>query len=303
MVISGDKLTVFLLINNQAETNITFPELVTVPNGSSDPDYGASILIRNCPINYIAVPLLRDIPGISLDDCDALESFSAPKLETRSVLLQNCDELREIDVPVFVGEYFTLNNCPKVASLHVPVMPDGLLNINSNAGLKSISFPALVRGELNISQHAILKVLSFPSLAVVTDGNYGFNVYENPALEIVSLPALDTCETVLNINANPALQRVSASAASAIRNSNIVNNAVLTDIDLGDALFTNGFDHLFSGNALTADSVNGILARCVDSGLTSNTIDLSGGTNAAPTGQGLVNKATLIAAGCTVNTN
>jgi len=59
-------------------------------------------------------------------------------------------------------------------------------------------------------------------------------------------------------------------------------------------------------NALTGVAVNAILADLVVAQAGGNpvcTVNLSGGTNAAPTGQGLTDKATLIAAGWTVTTN
>ena len=84
----------------------------------------------------------------------------------------------------------------------------------------------------------------------------------------------------------------------------IKNNSSLTTINLPSILYTiHGQD--FRGNALTAASVNAILARCVASpGLTGGgTVDLSGGTNAAPTGQGIVDAATLTGRGVSVTTN
>lgn len=57
-------------------------------------------------------------------------------------------------------------------------------------------------------------------------------------------------------------------------------------------------------NAIT--NTNAILAAMVqafNSGGVVGSIDLSGGTNAAPTGQGIIDKATLIAATWTVTTN
>lgn len=59
-----------------------------------------------------------------------------------------------------------------------------------------------------------------------------------------------------------------------------------------------------NGNAIT--NTNEILANFValtDSYSIHCTVDLSGGTNAAPTGQGITDKATLIGAGWTVTTN
>ena len=62
----------------------------------------------------------------------------------------------------------------------------------------------------------------------------------------------------------------------------------------------------FSSNALPAAAVNQVLADFVVSlgisGRVACTVNLAGGTNAAPTGQGLTDKATLVAAGWTVTT-
>jgi len=79
-------------------------------------------------------------------------------------------------------------------------------------------------------------------------------------------------------------------------------NALLTVVTITSAVSFGGNIN-FSGCALLAASINSILARAVAASMTSHTINLSGGTNAAPTGQGVTDKATLIAAGVTVTTN
>ena len=58
----------------------------------------------------------------------------------------------------------------------------------------------------------------------------------------------------------------------------------------------------FDGCALSSDAVNRILADCVawetaHPATTTKTLNLSGGTNGAPTGQGITDKATLVATG------
>lgn len=62
-----------------------------------------------------------------------------------------------------------------------------------------------------------------------------------------------------------------------------------------------------AGNALDADSVNEVLSYMVaqfpEAVSGELILTLTGGTNAAPTGQGLINKATLISNGWTVTTN
>lgn len=59
----------------------------------------------------------------------------------------------------------------------------------------------------------------------------------------------------------------------------------------------------FSGNALNVASVNGILEQWALNTSFVGTLDLSGGSNAAPTGAGATAKAALITQGATVTTN
>jgi len=60
---------------------------------------------------------------------------------------------------------------------------------------------------------------------------------------------------------------------------------------------------LLAGVSASGTGINGILARGVASGVTACDFELDGGTNAAPTGQGIVDKGVLILAGNTVVTN
>lgn len=60
----------------------------------------------------------------------------------------------------------------------------------------------------------------------------------------------------------------------------------------------------FRGNAMPSSNINGILAACVAQGVPGGILQLEGGTNGAPTGQGIVDKATLITVNSwTVTTN
>jgi hypothetical protein len=83
-------------------------------------------------------------------------------------------------------------------------------------------------------------------------------------------------------------------------NIGIMGNTILESIDLSSFVPISKGKFYFSGNALTAESVNAILARFVaNAEFVLGTIDLSGGTNAAPTGQGLTDVDTLMARGVT----
>ena len=77
----------------------------------------------------------------------------------------------------------------------------------------------------------------------------------------------------------------------------------LTDVNIPNLIFRSGSVYAFDSSGLSATSVNHILARAVASSVTSCSIFLDSGTNAAPTGQGIIDKATLIAAGNIVSSN
>jgi len=70
-----------------------------------------------------------------------------------------------------------------------------------------------------------------------------------------------------------------------------------------NVIFSDGSLMTFDFDSLDVASVNQILRRGVVSGTTTSDYELANGANAAPAGQGLIDKATLIGAGNTVNTN
>lgn len=92
--------------------------------------------------------------------------------------------------------------------------------------------------------------------------------------------------------------------ATVVGNFTLDPNPVLANLDLSSFLPTNGTDIAVSGCDLTAASVNHVLARCVaNAGYVTGNVVMNGGTNSAPTGQGITDKNTLTARGVTVVTN
>lgn len=71
----------------------------------------------------------------------------------------------------------------------------------------------------------------------------------------------------------------------------------------GAIFSTDAGTYNFSGCNLPSAIVNKILAICVASNFANCAILLQGGGNGAPTGQGIIDKQTLINNGCGVNTN
>lgn len=108
----------------------------------------------------------------------------------------------------------------------------------------------------------------------------------------------------ISIANNLSLTALSLTAlVDSASNTLISGNTSLAILNLTNWNPPDGKTHDFRNNALLDTWVNVILARCVAAGLTTSVIKLEGGTNAAPTGQGIVDAAALVTAGCTVTTN
>ena len=127
--------------------------------------------------------------------------------------------------------------------------------------------------------------LSFPNLSLITGRGYIYITGCN-ALESISLISLLQSSST---NSQPI---------------NINNNTSLSEILLDNWLPVDTLNYIFNGNNLSATTVNSILARCVaNAGYASGNLLLDGGTNAAPTGQGITDATTLVNRGVTVTTN
>lgn len=137
----------------------------------------------------------------------------------------------------------------------------------------------------------------------------------NPLLTTVSLAALKFCGGI-TVSSAAALTTFSAPALVNLFSGILMNSGLgaLANVTIGTPGVTkdiSGSTINISGQALTAASVNGILATLVSLDGTGGTtlwgagkvVNLSGGTSAAPSGQGIIDKATLIARTATVTTN
>lgn len=198
---------------------------------------------------------------------------------------------------------FTLQGDAQDFSLSFPNLSTAQVIIIDNNALTSISLPSLSTfGQLQVTQNAALPSLSFPSLTSTIGGGV-LEISSNALIPSLSFPAL-TALHELQANSNPSLTSISLPVLVSNTVTVVVTgNASLVSWSSPVWIMTDGLTYNFSGNALTAASVNHILARGIASGLTSGDLDLSGGTSSAPTGQGITDKADLITAGVNVTTN
>jgi len=192
--------------------------------------------------------------------------------------------------------------------------------------IPSVSFPALLTLTDGFYGGSTITSLELPSLTVI--GTDFFNVVlqnDMTSLVTLNLNSLPTVNPSLTLVAHPALASLLLGSLITVTGGIDIENTSLTALNLQSLVTVNDY-FIFAGNpattlnvpswmptngtsiimencALNAVSINQILARCIAAGVTTCNINLSGGTNAAPTGQGITDKAALILAGNTVVTN
>lgn len=176
---------------------------------------------------------------------------------------------------------------------------------DSNLLLETVSIPLLATigtgGTSGINNCPLLTIFSAPSLTTV--GGV-LSISQNSSLATVSLPLLQSVDSDLAISANGLLTAISLPALVSVLGNISWNNSVpFITFSAPVWVPTDGTQIGFFNCALDDTSVNHILHRCVLAAVTTCDIDLSGGTSSGPTGAGVADKATLIAAGNTVATN
>lgn len=330
--ISGDSITsislpaltttqIYFEISGNALTTFSAPNYIGM-TGTQD----WYIQFSNCnALTSISLPSLSAIDRnygqyMDIANCSSLESLSVPSLTSGA-------QVRLRSLPAFttispnIGN-IQIDNIPLITSfaptatyvnviIGYPYGPSGMSTISApNATtfnlddrrygtnpstLTSLSAPVATNLVLHIdndggSSPTPLTSVNFPSATTVSQ------LY----IRYTELTTLDL-STVVNYN---------------ITSINLSNNPNLTSVTLGtigtlkDITLPSNYSIDISTCALNEASVNGLLALLVSLDGTNGTtlfndgyIQLSGGTNAAPTGQGLTDKATLISRGVSVTTN
>ena len=267
----------------QADVTINFPDLVVA--------LGSFIAQNEANLTTVSVPRLHHALGGSgflVDNSNLLATVDVSALVYADRFTLSAGTRTSVNLPHFVSAGtggFDISVANNVASINIPVMVStgGNLLVNALPALTSISFPTLtsIVDNLFFSGDTVLSSISFPVLKVVGSGGGNLDGGNCPALTSASFPALQTIGGLINFVGSNNLASFSAP------------NWILTD----------GTQILFTGLKLNAASVNQILARGVASGVIGCDFELAGGTNAAPSGQGVADKATLIGLGNTVNTN
>jgi hypothetical protein len=215
----------------------------------------------------------------------ALTTVSTPRLRktTGVYLLQNNDVMTNFDASSLISG-------------------DGVGVVDS-AIITTASFPALTTAGafFAIRDNPALVTATAPLLATIATGPFQFT--NTTVLSTLVLPSLTTIGTDI-MGAASGVASISFIALTAVGGSVTCGSCVaLVDVNWPNVIFQDGTLIDFTGDVLNNTSVNMVLARGVASGTTTSDYELNNPGNAAPNGQGLLDKATLIGLGNTVNTN
>lgn len=210
-----------------------------------------------------------------------------------------------IEFPPNLVQFPAVAATPEVTMATTQITQDATIGLDG-ADFSFTSASLDLAGQFSISGGANV---GFPSLTTLS-GSAAAIIFGS-AVESVDFGSVASLDgTQLSIQSTSITSADFPDLASISNGADLLiqSNASLTEISLPVlVLLVDGFELLFNGNALPSANVNEILAIVLaivtDQSLTSGTLALQGGTNGAPTGQGITDKSDLITAGITVTTN
>lgn len=301
-----------------ALTTLSFPSLTTVSGGASN---GGLAIISDNNLATLSLPVLATVTTLFQVQQIPLVTLSCPDLTLVAGSFQpaTLNSLTSWSFPVLanVAGNFDPSVLPVLTSLSCPdlTIVGGIFEPNAMADLTSLSFATLatVDGNFVPSTMAALTTWSFPDLVTV-GGTFAPTTMGS--LTTLSCPALQNVTGAFSITSMASLTTATFADMVTYGGTITINSGLgnLTSVTLG----TNGTLKAItgatiniSGQKLTSASVNAILNLLVTldgtNGTTAwgtgKTLTINGGTNGAPTGQGITDKATLVARGATVTTN
>ena len=222
-----------------------------------------------------------------------------------------------------VNRFVRINGNEAFSSFSLPQLTTCIsFSCTNSASLTTLSLPQLPKsGDFTCYNNAALTTLSLPVLTSVNN----FSCYENAALTTLSLPQFTTCSADFSCSNNISLTDLSLPVLSTANNFYCNENATLTTLSLPQLTTCNDYfscsnnisltslslpvlssvNYFYvNSNALNSTAINSFLALFVSWTNFPNNIHMHDQTPAAPpTGQGIIDKQTLIDAGVTVMTD
>jgi hypothetical protein len=281
-----------------ALTTLSFPALTYV-GGNFDPGF-SGVSLGMTAITALTAPNLRQVFTFGPSGLTALTTLSMPALaivrSNFSPSFMNALTAWSFPELSFVGGNFSPSTMSNLTTLSMPALSfvGGTFNPGTMAALTTLSVPALtvIGSNLKLNNFAALTTVSLPALSSIgSSTGSSISVISMNALTTLSLPSLATLVGGGVSLTAPALANVTLPTNGTFKNGGLAFSC--------------------TGAALTQASVNNILQAYASlngtNGTTSwvNTLNVSGGTSAAPSNLGSTTTpgSQFVCAGttCTVN--
>ena len=279
--------------NNSNLANINLSNLNTIQD--------EFIFYTNASLSTLSFPALLNCSYFSMGLEGSLTSLNLPLLShinSFSISSVTNSNLTSLNFPAVqtIGGSFSLYGLNSLTTLTFPML--STLN-----GYISIQ-PAYNNGTINITN------LSFPALTSCTTFDYNTNLQNfQPAPGAIYING-NAANATINLSSLASCNSISISGATSLNLSSLANcdyisiyNSSITSLSFPS--LNNNSNINLSGNALTSNSVNSILNKFLTVLPASGKNIILEGQNppAPPTGQGLIDKQTLITAGNQVYTD
>lgn len=293
-------------------------------------------------LTAVDLTMFTKVTGVYIANNTVLQTINLSSLLSceGDFVITNCPSLTSLDVSSLEsligaptrGYNFEIENIG-LTNLNFPKLKKmiGIIGIRINPSLTSISFPILtnqntflhieILGNNNLTNISLpvlnrcsylylgtnQKVATF-SLPQLTTIETGLNVYLNNLLSSISFPLLTNVGDMDISNCN-ALTSISFPALTGItsnQNSSSISTCPnLTSISFNNLASFNGVGFNFNSNKLPSSQINALLNKFVSITpvLTNRIFYFNQNPVAPPTGQGIIDKATLISRGNSVTTD
>lgn len=251
--------------------------------------------IQSCSyLTTIDLSMLTTLANVTITDNPLLQSVNLSNLKI-------CDG------------YFSLNNCPSLTNVNVNSLEKIIYYVGtsiaslyiSGTKLNVVNFPRLKRvtGSLVIANNGFLTTVSFPALSNEISN---LSIQNNPDVINIQFPLLQQVGVVL-IMLNPSLTTIALPSLTALTSADAesyIMNPNLTSLTFGSLTSFNNMSINCQGK-LPSPVINALLNnfKSITPSITGKTMYMPQVPAAPPTGQGIADKAILVANGNTVVTD
>lgn len=290
----------FTIYSNPSLTNVSFPALSSNQNFID--------ITSNAALNTLIFPSLLQSKNLRILQSSNLNSLAFPILVniSGSLIISGLGSLNSLEFPSLttINTEIYIDENHALQSLELPILNlcNGLISITNNNSLMTVSLPQLISTQnLWLDTNNTLNSLNISGLSTVSSG---FSCRNNNTITSLSF------NSTLSLNSfhcdnNQLLTNISFNTVTTCDNFFCYENPNLATISFPALTAYTGTSFTAFSNALTINAINGLLATFVALGTTPlANISLQGqNPPAPPTGQGILDKNTLIGLGKTVVTD